>query len=342
MNIARPSPIGVMLGLVILLVTAVIASLMVGATGIGFHNLLHTTGSADEDMSWLIITQIRAPRVVLATLTGAALAVSGAVMQGLFRNPLADPGLIGVSSGAALGAASVIVMGGTALGSGLLSYWAVPAAGMAGGLASTTLLYIFATRNGLTSTTLVTLAGVALGAFASAITGILIFRANDTALRDLTFWTMGSLSGAAWSQILILAPFLLIAAFSMALISAPLNALLLGEDDARLMGYRVERVKRLAMFGVAVATGPVVAFVGVIGFIGVVVPHLVRIVTGPDHRILLPASALLGAVLLLIADTLARIIAIPADVPVGVVTAAIGAPVFVWLLARAHQIDVPS
>ncbi|MBS1101636.1 iron ABC transporter permease [Gluconobacter sp. Dm-62] len=342
MIIARPSSIIVLLGLMVLLIIATAGALMVGATGLGFRNLLHVGINGKHDASWLIVTQIRGPRAFLAILAGAALAASGTVMQGLFRNPLADPGLIGVSSGAALGAAIMIVLGGAGSVPDFLSDWMVLISGMIGSLVCTTLLYVFATRNGLTSTTLIMLAGVALGAFSGAITGILIFRANDTALRDLTFWTMGSLSGAAWSHNLVLLPFLLVAAILMTLIAKPLNALLLGEDNASLMGYPVQRIKCLAMFGVAFATGPVVACVGVIGFIGVVVPHLVRLVTGPDHRILLPASALLGASLLLVSDTLARVIALPADVPVGVVTAAIGAPAFIWLLTRSHQADIPS
>lgn len=313
------------LALILCLVLVIGLALVTGAMGFGLPK--GTTG-------WLVLTQIRAPRVCLAVLTGAALAVSGAVMQGLFRNPLADPGLIGVSSGAALGAALVIVLAG-----GSLTVWGVPAGGMMGGLLATLILYRFATRSGMTSTGMVILAGVALGAFTGAITGILVFRANDTALRDLTFWTMGSLAGADWTRIVVLLPFLMMSAALFATIHRPLNALLLGEADAALMGFRVERTKKIAIFGVALAIGPLVSFVGVIGFIGVVVPHLVRLITGPDHRLVLPGSALLGALLLLIADTLARIIAIPADVPVGVVTAAIGAPLFVWLLVHARDVE---
>ncbi|GBR55126.1 ferrichrome Fe3+-siderophore transporter permease protein FecCD [Neokomagataea thailandica NBRC 106555] len=252
-------------------------------------------------------------------------------MQGLFRNPLADPGLIGISSGAALGAALAIVLGSTAIAA-----WAVPMGGMAGGLCATLILYRFATHGGKTSTSMVILAGIALGAFAGSMTGILVFRANDTALRDLTFWTMGSLSGADWTRVEILIPFLVVAGILFATIRLPLNALLLGEADAALMGFRVERTKRIAILAVALAVGPVVSFVGVIGFIGVIIPHLIRLVTGPDHRIVLPGSAILGAIFLQVADTFARTIAIPADVPVGVVTAAIGAPVFTWLLSKSR------
>lgn len=330
----------------LVLVTAV--SLNVGATGVHLMALWHSGAQVDGFADRVVLTQIRGPRVVMAGLTGAALAVAGAVMQGLFRNPLADPGLIGVSSGAALATACMIVLGGAwvDVGAGaaqaalMSTAWAVPVAGMLGSFAAAWLLYVFATRGGVTSVSMILLAGVALSAFAGALTGILIFRANDTALRDLTFWTMGSFAGATWSRIGLLCPFLLVAAWITAGLAAPLNALLLGESDARLMGYPVERIKRLAMLAVACAVGPTVSFAGAIGFVGVVVPHLVRLVTGPDHRLVLPGSALLGAALLMAADTLARVIAMPADVPVGIVTAVLGTPVFVWLLTRAHDREV--
>lgn len=327
----------------LMLITAM--SLNVGATGVHVTALWQGDTQTESFADRVVLTQIRGPRVVMAGLTGAALAVAGAVMQGLFRNPLADPGLIGVSSGAALATACMIVLGGAWLDLGgggvhaaiMGAAWVVPMAGMLGSFAAACLLYMFATRGGSTSVSMILLAGVAFSAFSGALTGILIFRANDTALRDLTFWTMGSFAGATWSRIGLLCPFLLVAAGIMACLASPLNALLLGESDARLMGYPVEHIKRLAMVAVACAVGPTVSFVGAIGFVGVVVPHLVRLVTGPDHRLVLPGSALLGAILLIAADTLARVIAMPADVPVGIVTAVLGTPVFVWLLTRVHD-----
>ena len=330
----------------LLLVTAV--SLNVGATGVHLMALWQGDAHGSLYAERVVLTQIRGPRVVMAGLTGAALAVAGAVMQGLFRNPLADPGLIGVSSGAALATACMIVLGGAGLDMAVGNMhvfitgtaWSVPVAGTMGSFAAAWLLYQFATRGGVTSVSVILLAGVALSAFAGALTGILIFRANDTALRDLTFWTMGSFAGATWLRIGMLCPFLLVAGWITAGLTMPLNALLLGESDARLMGYPVERIKRLAMLLVACSVGPTVSFAGAIGFIGVVVPHLVRLVTGPDHRFVLPGSALLGAALLIAADTLARVIAMPADVPVGIVTAVLGTPVFVWLLTRAHEREV--
>jgi iron complex transport system permease protein len=309
------------------LVLTVLVALQTGATGISLADLLH---GSDSDTAWLVVMQIRAPRVAMAALTGLALGMAGTILQGLFRNPLADPGLTGVSSGAALMAACVIVLGDP-------TGWNVPLAGIAGSFAATALLYGFATRRGMTSITTMLLAGIAFGAFARALTGVLIFRANDTALRDLTFWTMGSFAGATWDRVGVMAVFLAAAAALTAWLARPLNAMLLNETNAGLMGWPVQRIKILAMVAVALAVGPAVAFVGEIGFVGVVVPHLVRLVTGPDHRLVLPGSALLGAVLLGLSDTLARVIAAPADVPVGIVTAILGTPVFVWLLMREHD-----
>ncbi|WP_215749394.1 MULTISPECIES: iron ABC transporter permease [unclassified Gluconobacter] len=332
----------ILLSLLPLLILVMLVAVEVGASGAGIGTLLHAPDVATRNLAWMVIAYIRAPRVVLAAMAGAALGAAGATMQGLFRNPLADPGLIGVSSGAALAASCVIVLGVDMAQSGFLNGWAVPLAGMLGSFLVTLLLYVFATRAGITSVTTVLLAGVAFGAFSGALTGILIFRANDTALRDLTFWTLGSFSGANWERIGLLSPFLLLAGVIATRLAVPLNAMLLGEADAALMGYPVERTKRLAMLGVAASVGPVVAFVGAIGFVGVVVPHLVRLVTGPDHRLVLPGSALLGAILLTAADTIARLVAAPAELPVGIITAALGTPVFVWLLSRIHGADIPS
>ena len=348
MTLVRRRAILFLCALLPLLLLVIAVSLNVGATGMHLMALWHGSAQGDGLVDRVVLTHIRGPRVVMAGLTGAALAVAGAVMQGLFRNPLADPGLIGVSSGAALATACMIVLGGAGLdigsggmhGLGMGTAWTVPVAGMLGSFGAAWLLYMFATRGGVTSVSMILLAGVALSAFAGALTGVLIFRANDTALRDLTFWTMGSFAGATWSRVGMLCPFLLVATWISTRLALPLNALLLGETDARLMGYPVERIKRYAMLLVACGVGPTVSFAGAIGFVGVVVPHLVRLVTGPDHRLVLPGSALLGAALLIAADTLARVIAMPADVPVGIVTAVLGTPVFVWLLTRAHDQEV--
>lgn len=284
----------------------------------------------------LVLLDIRLPRALLGLLTGGALGAAGAVMQGLFRNPLADPGLIGVSSGAALATALVIVLGDGALAPLIASLdpWAQPLAGLTGGFIATLILYAFATHQGATSIATVLLGGVALSAFAAALTGILVFLANDRQLRDLTFWTLGSLSGASWPRLLAELPFLAVGAACLPGLIHSLNALLLGEADAFHTGVRVEWAKRLALLAVACLVGVSVSAVGVIGFIGVLTPHLIRLIGGPDHRVVLPGAALLGGALLLLSDTLARTIAAPAEMPVGVITAAVGAPCFFWLLLR--------
>ncbi|GCE82661.1 FecCD family ABC transporter permease [Komagataeibacter diospyri] len=327
-------------GLPAMLVLTMLLALDTGATTVHLRDLWHCATGAQGQAAHLVLWGIRGPRIAMACLTGAALAVAGTIMQGLFRNPLADPGLAGVSSAAALATACVIVLGGAWQWVTGLGMWAIPCAGIAGSFAGMGLLYFFATRGGVTSITAMLLAGVAFGAFSGALTGILIFRADDTALRDLTFWTMGSFSGATWSGVGLLVPFLLVAGGLAIHLATPLNVMLLNEHNAQLMGYPVERIKSLSMLAVACATGPTVSLVGAIGFVGVVVPHLVRLMVGPDHRVVLPASAILGATLLTGADTMARTLASPAEIPVGIVTALLGTPAFVWLLARSHRTGV--
>ncbi len=284
----------------------------------------------------LIIMEIRLPRVVMGILIGAALAVSGAVMQGLFRNPLADPGLVGVSAGAGLGAVSMIVLGGSVLApvTALLGNLNLPLAAFFGGLATTMLLYRVATRRGRTSVATMLLAGIALGALAGAATGALVYMADDRQLRDLTFWGLGSLAGATWAKIFAAGPVIMLVLIFSPLLSCGLNALALGEAAAGHLGIQVQRIKNIAIVTVAATTGATVAVAGGIGFVGIVVPHMLRLSIGPDHRYLLPASALLGAILLLLADALSRTIVAPAELPIGIITAACGAPFFLWILLR--------
>lgn len=288
----------------------------------------------------IIIYDIRLPRVVLGVLIGAALAVSGAVMQGLFRNPLADPGLVGVSAGAGLGAIVVIVLGATVLGpvTGFLGIYTLPLAAFCGGLASTLLLYSVATRRGQTSIATMLLAGIALGAMAGALSGILVYMADDRQLRDLTFWGLGSLAGATWTKILAAGPIIVVVLFAAPFLARGLNALALGEATANHLGVPVQRLKYVAIVGVAAATGASVAVSGGIGFVGIVVPHLLRLLIGPDNRYLLPASALLGACMLLLADAVSRTIVAPAELPIGIVTAVVGAPFFLWILLRRRGV----
>ncbi|MBX4885472.1 MULTISPECIES: FecCD family ABC transporter permease [Rhizobium] len=287
----------------------------------------------------IIIFDIRLPRTILGFLIGASLAVSGTVMQGLFRNPLADPGLVGVSSGASFGAVVMIVLGSGVAAplQALFGVYALPAAAFGGGLVTTLLLYRIATRHGQTSVATMLLAGIALGALALALTGLLIYMANDQQLRDLTFWSMGSLAGATWTKIAAAGPIILLSFTALPFMARGLNAITLGEAAAFHMGVPVQGLKNVAIVGVAAATGASVAVSGGIGFVGIVVPHVLRMAIGPDHRFLLPASALLGGSLLIFADVLARTAVAPAELPIGIITAGVGGPFFLWILLKQRS-----
>ncbi|TXR49739.1 FecCD family ABC transporter permease [Phyllobacterium endophyticum] len=326
------------------LLVTIVFSLAAGASDASLVSAIAALLPGDSDVLSLrdsiIIYDIRLPRIVLGALIGASLAVSGAVMQGLFRNPLADPGIVGVSAGAGLGAVSVIVLGGTILAPfiAIFSFYALPVAAFFGALVFTLILYAVATRRGQTSIATMLLAGIALGAMALAYIGLLTFLADDRQLRDLTFWTLGSLAGSNWPKMAAAGPFIVSALAISPFLARGLNGLALGEASASHLGIPVQRFKRIAIVVVAAATGASVAVSGGIGFVGVVVPHLLRLIIGPDHRYLLPASALLGASLLLLADAVSRTIVAPSELPIGIVTAAVGAPVFLWILLRRRGI----
>lgn len=324
----------------VLVVTCALA-MSLGATGIPFARVVAVlagaagvTDQAGGDA--LIVLQVRLPRLCLGMLVGAGLATSGTLMQGLFRNPLADPGLVGVSAGAALAAAATIVLGDALLAPliGPLPFGALPIGAFLGGLVTTLGLYLVATRNGRTSIATMLLAGVAFGALAGAAMGLFSYLSDDRQLRDLSFWSLGSLSGASWLKVATVAPLILPMLMASPFLARGLNALSLGEAEAFHLGVPVQRVKALAILLVAVSVGASVASAGMIGFVGIVVPHVLRLLAGPDHRFLLPASALLGGALLIGADTVARTVAAPAELPIGILTAAIGAPFFLWLLLR--------
>lgn len=286
-----------------------------------------------------IIYSIRLPRVIMAILVGATLAVSGAALQGLFRNPLADPTLIGVSSGSALAAATIIILGAklSVMLPDILASSLLPLAAFAGGLSSTWLVYIIASKNGQTSVSTMLLAGIAINALSAAGIGFLIFSANDEQIRDLTFWTLGSIGSSVWDTVFRTSPFLIITIVGLQFLSKQMNVMLLGEREARHLGLNTERTKKLIISLSALGIGAAVAVSGIIGFIGLVVPHLLRLLIGPDHRFLMPASVLLGALLLLASDLFARMIVSPAELPIGIVTSIIGAPFFLWLLIRKRK-----
>lgn len=327
--------------LAVLAVVSVI-SVGTGASGVSVPHVLGgwLAGDGITMRDRIVLMDLRLPRLALGILIGAALAVSGAVMQGLFRNPLADPGIIGVGAGAGLGAVFAIVLGG-ALPAWLAGAHLVSLMAFAGGWCSTLLLYRVATRAGRTSVATMLLAGIALGALAGAAIGIMTYMADDRQLRDLTFWGMGSLAGASWVKIAAALPLMLPAILLSPLLARGLNGLALGEAAAAHTGLPVQRIKLCAIMAVAAATGAAVAVSGGIGFIGIVVPHLLRLASGPDHRWLLPNAAVLGAILLCLADIVARMVVAPAELPIGIVTAVLGAPVFLWiLLSRRGAVDL--
>ncbi len=285
----------------------------------------------------MILGQIRLPRTLLGLAVGSVLALSGVAMQGLFRNPLADPGLVGVSSGAALGAAIAIVAG--SWFGGLppqLEPYLLSICAFLGGLGVTALVYRLGRKDGQTSVATMLLAGVALTALAASAVGLFTYLADDATLRTLTFWNLGSLNGASYRRLWPLLVIALGVALWLPRRARALNALLLGESEARHLGVDVERLKRELVLCTALGVGAAVAAAGLIGFIGLVVPHLVRQVSGPDNRVLLPASLLAGASLLLFADLIARMALAPAELPIGIVTAFIGAPFFLYLLVRGR------
>ena len=322
-----------------LLAMALVAGSAQGAYAISPAQLWHVLrdmvgGSDNPTPEHLVFVNIRLPRLLLGVVAGAGLGLAGALMQGLFRNPLADPGLIGVSSGAALAAASFIVMGNLwfpdlprALGS-----WTLVSMAFMGGLVVTFLIYALAQSQGGTRMGLMLLAGIAVNALAGAGLGYLSFLATDEQLRNLQFWLLGSLGGARWSAVVLVGTIVFIASCAGLTLARPLNAIALGEAQAVLLGVDVERTKRWAIWVCALAVGAVTATTGMIGFVGLIAPHWVRMVAGPDHRIVLPGSALLGAALVLAADAVARTAVKPAELPLGVLTAFIGVPMFLFML----------
>jgi iron complex transport system permease protein len=284
----------------------------------------------------LIVGQIRLPRVLLATVMGATLGISGAAMQGLFRNPLADPSLIGVTAGASLGAAIVIVTGGNLL-QGYTGLTLVSAGAFAGGVIAVLFVYRLATSPNGTSVATMLLAGIAITALSGAISSLLEFFADNDMLRRISVWKMGGLDGANYPRLLLATVVSCALLVALPRYALALNALLLGESEARHLGIRVDSIKVALITWVAIGVGTSVALVGTIAFVGLVVPHMIRMLAGPDHRYLMPASALAGALLLIVADTLARVLVAPTELPVGVITTIVGVPFFISLLRKRHH-----
>jgi len=325
--------------LLVLLLGTCVVSAGVGAFDIPFdqvvYSALHhmgidvgTVAPTNEAVLW----NIRFPRVVLGILVGACLGCAGAAMQGVFGNPLAEPGVIGVSSGAALGAVGAIVLGFSTFGS-----WTVTAFAFVGGLVTTLGVYLLSRSNGRTEVVTLILTGIAVNALAGAAIGMFTFVADDAELRSITFWNLGSVGGASWKVIGALAPFAILGLVLLPRYARALDIMALGDRGARHLGVDTERVRIIVVTLSAILVGAGVAAAGVITFVGLVVPHIIRLIAGPRHRLLLPASAVLGALVTVGSDLAARTVAAPKEVPLGVLTALIGAPFFLWLLRRTRS-----
>ena len=325
MRLARPAIF--FSALILASVVVVFVSLRNGAVEVSWGEMF---GGGDST-GGRVFRVMRIPRTLMGFLCGGALGICGAALQGLFRNPLADPALVGVSGGAALGAVVGIVIAGPLMGA---SPFVLPICAFLGALAATFLVQAIASQNGRVLVSTLLLAGIAVNALTGAGIGWMIYGANDSQLRDFTFWSLGSIAGASWSHVLACFPFIILSVAILLWRARALNALSLGESDAWHMGAPVEAAKRSILAASALAVGAGTAFTGTIGFIGLVAPHVVRMFCGADHRLVLPASFLVGGCLLSGADVLARIARAPAEVPVGIVVATIGAPFFVALLLR--------
>lgn len=325
----RPAPAWVCAGLALVLLLMAVGSAASGALAIPRLRivplLLGVPTDGEETMWRNVLIEVRLPRILLAMVVGAGLALSGAAMQALFRNPLAEPGLIGISLGGAMGAVVAIVLGATSLG-------AIGPAAFAGSLAATATAYrLGGLRPGVAS---VLLAGIAINAICASVVGFFTFQANDVQLRNLTFWNMGSMAGASWHVLAWLAP--LVALLSVLLMRdwRAMNALLLGEREAQHLGFDLRRLRLRLVVLSALMVGPLVAVTGTVAFVGLVVPHLVRLPLGADHRWLLPNALIGGAIAMTAADWLARLVVIPAELPIGIVTSLVGGPFLLWMVTR--------
>ena len=318
----------------VLIIISVI-SLLVGPSHLGMIYLLKglLSGIYSGDLSLIstektILFSIRLPRIIFAGIVGASLSAAGVVFQGLLRNPLADPYILGISGGAAVGAIIGIIAGASVIPFG------IPGLAVSGALLTIALVYgIARTKKELHSTTLL-LAGVIVNAFFSAVIMFLISTTSSKELRSAIFWLMGDLSLAEWNEVILTGSFLMIGFIVMYVYSRHLNLIVSGEETAMQLGVNVEQTKKILLLAASLVTGVAVSVSGTIGFVGLIIPHMMRMLLGSDHRLLLPASALFGGSFLIVADTLARTVTAPAELPVGVITAMCGAPYFIYLLRR--------
>ncbi|WP_374703244.1 FecCD family ABC transporter permease [Cupriavidus pauculus] len=325
----RGHRLGIFTTLCVMLVLAALWTASSGALSIPHSRLLPLLWSPavdGDDAMWRnVLIEVRLPRIVLAMTVGAALALAGAVMQALFRNPLAEPGLIGISLGGAAGAVAAIVLGAEGLAG-------IAPAAFLGSLAATAFAYRLGARRGGMANLL--LAGIAINAICAAIVGFFTYQASDVQLRNLTFWNMGSLAGATWTMLAWLVPLVAVLCALLLRDWRAMNALLLGEREAQHLGFDLKRLRRRLIVLTALLVGPIVAVTGTISFVGLVVPHLVRMPLGADHRWLLPNTLAGGAVAMTLADWLSRMVVIPAELPIGIVTSLVGGPFLLWMLTR--------
>ncbi|MDB4837154.1 iron ABC transporter permease [Marinomonas sp.] len=323
-----------------LVVASFFLAISIGAMPLSLSEIAHYIGNGFSEshasLSSSVLFEIRLPRTFLSIAVGAALGMCGAAMQALFRNPLADPGLIGVAGGGAFGAVTIIVLGNAIFPQFMEFFgtYALPLGAMFGCLGVCAIIYKLSNRQGQFTIITLLLAGIAVNAIVGALIGILTLISTDEELRELTFWTMGNLGGNSWSLTLPVLALIIISLIGLSRLAKPLNLYLLGEAQARHLGIAVPQLKKQVFLFTAIAIGAAVSISGMIGFVGFVVPHLVRILIGPDHRYLFPTSMLLGASFLTITDIIARIAIVPAELPIGLVTSALGGPFFLFVLYK--------
>ncbi|MEI8136587.1 MAG: iron ABC transporter permease [Bacteroidota bacterium] len=332
---------GTFLILLVLLIVIFLMSMKYGAVYIGMDELISSLakyfkGIDDMTLNERIFLQIRLPRAILSVFVGATLAVGGVLMQALFRNPIVEPGLVGTSSGAAFGAAFYFVLG------GIFKFnageWTLPIAACAGGILSTSLVFLLSQskQTGKSSIVALLLTGIAINALFMSGVGFLSYIARDPQARSITFWNLGTLSGASWHSVLIIGTTTLLGITIALQYAKHLNALMIGEEEAQYLGINIKRLKLMVLLINVVMVAIATAFVGVISFVGLIVPHLLRIINGSDNRYLIRNGALLGAILLSMSDFTARMLLSPAELPIGIVTSVIGVPVFIILLRRKN------
>ena len=312
-----------------------ILAITLGSYGLSIFDFIKGSTTTIQNT---VLIEIRLPRVILSAIVGASLGISGAALQGLFRNPLADPGLIGVSAGAALGATLIIVLGGDLFDQYSLGIYFIPIAAVAGASLVIFMLYLMTKGFGYEGVTYMLLIGIAINAIAGVGIGILTYISTDAELRSLTFWTMGSFGGVTWPLLTPVIVIILISIMVMIPFSRQLDLLQLGEQEAYRLGIDVQKLKYTVILTCAAAVGASVALSGMIGFVGLVVPHLTRLIGGVNHNFVLPGSAVMGAAIMIIADLIARTIVQPAELPIGLITSAIGSPFFLWLIFRIKRL----